>query len=585
MTGTAAVRVRSTGTFRQGRLRAAWAVAGTLALLSPFTFPVAPDGLLVLRTAEALAFEGTFVLPPAAPGTELHPWFFRPAPFGQAGVVAVYQPLSSVWRAAALLASAAVPSGFPRGLAADLLLVLGPILLTALAVFPLARVLRYGGLGARAAPVLAAGLILGSFLGPLAGTDFSEPLLVLLVLIAFERSLRSIRLRRHPEKGLVAAGFLGVLANLVKPVAGAALPALALPVLLVRDGRERRRRLLAFIAGALPATALFLAANALRTGRILEVGYADQPLGDIVSPLWTLLRITILPNRGLFWLAPTSMVALAGIALLLRSRTRRIEGLAALVGFGGFFAVNLAYWAWEGGMGWAPRYLAPAVVFLAPGLAAGARAWPRATGTLVVAGFLLNVPGYLLDADRIYRVAAAEPGSLASFGPFVPLHGDPDAPGELHRIQRPHYVPARAGVFLGPRILLRLLLDGEGPATGGAPPGQRKDSVLLRMRLGEPLVPSVSRSGQVFLDEATQGIPVDLERSYRFAVRAVRWNGPPVDSLAIASYLALRTGRVADAVRFAEAGLRLDPRREDLRTNLAIARSAAPPAATAAPPP
>lgn len=567
-------RRRPGGTFRRGRRRAAWAVAGILALLSPFTFPVAPDGLLVLRTAGALAFEGTLVLPPAAPGTQLHPWFFRPAPFGREGVVAVYQPLSSVWRAAALRASAALPAGPPRGLAADLLLVLGPILLTAGAVFPLSRLLRYGGLGARAAPPTAAALVLGTFLGPLGGTDFSEPLLVLFVLVAFERSLRSTRLRRRPGGSLFAAGFVGVLANLVKPVAGAALPALALPALLVPGGEGRWRRLLAFAAGALPATALFLAANVLRTGHALEVGYGDQPLGDLVSPLWTFLRITLLPNRGLFWLAPVSMVALAGIAILLRNRVRRVDGLAALLGFGGFFAVNLAYWAWEGGMGWAPRYLAPAVALLAPGLAAGAKTWPRLTVALLSAGFLLNVPGYLLDPDRVYRVAAARDGTHEPIGPFVPLHADTRAGGTLHPVQRPHYVPSDAGVFLGPRILLRLLLDGEGPETGGAPSGQRKDSLLLRLRLGEPFIASASCSGRTFLDEAVQGIPVDPERSYRFAMRAVEWNGPPVDSLAVASYLALRTGRFVEASRLAEAGLALDPGREDLRGNLAIARSA-----------
>ena len=575
----------SATTFRRSRRRAALAVAGILTLFSPFTYPTAPDGLLVLRTAGALAFEGTLVLPPAAPGAELHPWFFRPAPFGQRGVVSVYQPLSSVWRAGALLASGALPAGPARGRAADLLLVLGPVLMTALAVYPLSRLLRYDGLGARAAPAAAAGLLLGTFLGPLAGTDFSEPLLVLLLLVAFERSLRSTRARQGASSSLFVAGFVGVLANLVKPVAGAALPALALPALFARDAKERRRRLAAFTAGALPAAALFLAGNVIRTGRALEVGYADQPLGDLVSPLWTLLRITVLPNRGLLWLAPVAASALAGIAILLRSRRRRADGLAALLGFGGFFAVNLAYWAWEGGMGWAPRYLAPAVALLAPGLAAGARAWPRLTAVLVSSGFLLNLPGYLLDADRLYRVASAEASAPDPLGPFVPLHGDPRAPGRLHPVQRPHYVPSRAGVFLGPRILTDLLLEGESPATGGAPSGRRKDSLLVRLRLGEPLVRPVSLSGLLFLDEAVRGDPGDPERSYRWARRALDWNGPPVDGLAVASYFALRTGRAGEAARFARAGLAIDPKRDDLRRNLAVALSVAGGSASAAPSP
>jgi hypothetical protein len=58
------------------------------------------------------------------------------------------------------------------------------------------------------------------------------------------------------------------------------------------------------------------------------------------------------------------------------------------------------------------------------------------------------------------------------------------------------------------------------------------------------------------------------------AEASVAWDGPRVDAPAIASALALRSGRFEDAARWAREGLSRDPGREDLRTNLQLAERA-----------
>ena len=88
------------GAARAGTRRAALALTAFLALLSPWHFPVSSDGTLAFRTAAALAFEGTFALPAAAPGMRSQTYIVLPAPGG--GFVTVHAPMSALLRAAVL---------------------------------------------------------------------------------------------------------------------------------------------------------------------------------------------------------------------------------------------------------------------------------------------------------------------------------------------------------------------------------------------------------------------------------------------------------------------------------------------------
>ncbi|HUM01630.1 MAG TPA: hypothetical protein VL084_05050 [Thermoanaerobaculia bacterium] len=551
-------------------------VAAALALVSPWRVPLSSDGLLLLRTAFALAFTGSFRLPPAAPGAMLDPYTFLPAPGAVPGVVSVYAPFGALLRAGLLVPAGVLPAGAVRGAVADALLGLVPILATAGAVFPLARLARFGGAGKKAAPLLAGALIVTTFLGPLGVSDFQEPVLVLLGAAALERALWARRLRgARRGRTLAASSALLSLAILSKPTVAVMLPALLL------GGVHRRRRgtragLGTFLLAAVPGVTLFFFLNAVRFGNPLASGYShllENPQARIADPLWTFLRLTVLPNRGLLWFAPLVLLAVWPTALRAWRGPRRTDRLAALVAAAALFATNLFWWAWEGGFCWGPRLLAPPVavfVVLLPGRGSG---WKRGAIVLSLAGIALNGSGYLLDCGRLYTAVAARPPGPLPLGPIAPIHRNPEYREGLHPLQRVHYVPEYACWIEAPRILFRLLRTGEGPGTGGRPGDERNDSLLLRLLRSQPVRPPVSSTGQVLLEEAQVTADVDPPRALKEALLAIDFGGPPVECRALGSMLLLRAGRPAEAARLCREGLALEPGRADLRQNLAIAES------------
>lgn len=559
------------------RSRAALAAAGVaaaLALASPWRVPLSSDGSLVLRTALAIAFEGTFRLPPPPPGARVDPFYFLPAPGGD--LVAVYAPLGSLARAALVRASAVVPAGAVRGAASDVLLSLLPILLTAATLFPLARLARYGGAGRKTAPVLAAALLLTTFLGPLGVSDFQEPSLVFLAVFSLERALAARRLLPGRRAPLLAASgaFLGA-ALLAKPTALVLAPALLLALARPRRTAQLARDAGALAAGVLPGLALALALNAIRFGSPLETGYGGQlahPLARSAGLVWSALRLIALPNRGLLFFAPLLLLALPSLARRLARGPRRVDRTAALLAAGGFFAASVAWFSWDGGMGWGPRLLAPCVALLAPALAVDTRGRRRALAVLAALGLLVNGPGYLLDPGRVYEAVAAAAPAGEPVGPIVPIHALSGAPGGLHPLQRVHYVPSSATWLVAPRLLFTLLREGDGPHAGGS--GARKDARLFRAALGLPPPPAGSDTGRALYEETWAAAEVRPARALRMAEAAVSWDGPRIDAPAIASALALRSGRFEDAARWAREGLARDPGRADLRTNLQLAERA-----------
>jgi len=502
-------------------------VAAFLAAVSPWRPVGSSDGVAVFRTAASLAFEGTFVLPPAPPGASYDPFYFPASPDGR-GVVAVYAPFGSLLGAAVLLAASSAPDPSIAGLLADRLASFGPIAASALAVPSFALLLRLGGARRKPAAALAAGIVLGTFLGPLGLTDFQEPWLVLFAALSLERALASRLLRgARRERALAAAGAAASAALLAKPTAVALLAALLLPVLRPRRGEPALRGALALALSAVPGVALVLALNEARFGSPLSFGYATQlahPLAQRASALWTTLRLTILPNRGLLWYAPVLLLAPIHAWSLLRGR-RAVVAVTALLGFGAFFAANAAWFAWEGGFGWGPRLLAPAVACAVPLLGVRGRAM-KLGAALAVAGGLSLVPAYLLDADRLYRFASAADAS-GPFGPTVPIHRSRSEGAGLDPMQRPHYVPALAPVIVGPRLLASLVLHGDGPGAGGTDAARTHDAAFLRRWLGQPGDPA-PESGRLLLAEALATAPVDPGRARRMAERAVEFGVRPV---------------------------------------------------------
>jgi hypothetical protein len=378
----------------------------------------------------------------------------------------------------------------------------------------------------------------------------------------------------HRLRALAAGGGLVGLALLAKPTAFVLVPALLLAVSRPLRRPTRARDLAAFAAGMVPGLAAFFALNAVRFGSPLDFGYrfGDLPSGGERLPLlWTALRLTVFPNRGVFWFAPLLL-----LALLVPMRNRLAEPLrtdcaAALVASGGFFAANLWWWVWEGGFGWGPRLLAPAVALSMPWLVGRGPAWRRGAFALALFGFALNLPAYLLHEGRIYAFAALGASPGAPVGPVMPRHRDPAVPGEVHPLQRVHYVPAAASWIEGPRILFALATLGNGRQTGDVTGDARGDPLVLRLMLGKPALPEVSGVGRLLFDDAEMAADMEPRRALTFARAAIDFGGPPVDARAFTSMLLLRGGRASEAARVCREALALDPGRTDVRTNLALA--------------
>lgn len=564
------MRQRRTGVF-------AWVfgVAALLGASAAWTVPVSADGLEVLRTSFSLLFTGSFRLPPPPPGARVDPYQHRKLPSGEPGYDVSYQPLGSFARTALLAPVGLVPAGNVRGRVADAVLQLLPVLLTALAVVPLARLARLAGCSRRAAPALASALLIATFLGPLGRLDFPEPSLVLLSVWSLERILVARRREGASRlKALAAGGGLVGLALLAKPTAFVLVPALLLAVARPLRRPVRFRDFAAFAAGIFPGLVVFFSLNSVRFGSALDFGYRWgelPPGGERLPVLWTALRLTVLPNRGVFWFAPLLL-----LALFVPMKNRLAEPLrtdcgAALLAAGGFFAANVWWWVWEGGFGWGPRLLAPTVALSIPLLVGRGPTWRRAFLALALFGCALNLPAYLLYEGRIYAFVALDASSGPPVGPVMPRHKDPFAPHGIHPYQRLHYVPSAASWIEGYRILYALVAHGDGKETGDVGGEARGDPVVLRLLLGEPALPAVSGVGRLLFDDAEIAADVDPPRALTFARAAIDFGGPPVDARAFESMLLLRSGRASEAARVCREALALDPGRTDLLSNLALA--------------
>jgi hypothetical protein len=537
-----------TGVGRRGRFGVFWAFLVVLSWLlaaSPWRYPLTGDGALVARTGISLAFERSFALP-RPPEKDAGDWFYLFQPAGGGPPAAIYAPLGAFLRAGSILASGVLPPGLLRGRVTDISICLWSVLFTAALVWPLSRLFRYGGGGRAAAAPVAAALVLGTALGPLGTSDFQEPFLAFLLAASLERVLFARRLGESLRpRHLVLGGTLTGAALLAKPTAIVVVPALFLAVFFTR-GRRRPMRDGALLAlGILPFAALTLWLNAVRFGNALEFGYSGQlahPLARVTPFGWNLLRITVLPNRGLLWFSPILLLAVLGIARLSR-RARRADRGAALLAVAALLATNALWWSWEGGMSWGPRLAAPCVALSAPLLWSGLRRFRTVALVLGLAGFVLNLPGYLLEYPRIYWFARAHCGESQPLGPVVPMHLDATR-GTIQVDQRVHYSPGCAPEFVGFRVLATLTLEGDGPAAGN-PGGVPEDSLLARLAMAHPVFAPSTDIGKMLLGEAVLRSDQMPASALRFA-RAVRdWGGSPREAEALVRKLESRGSGVA----------------------------------------
>ena len=261
------------------------------------------------------------------------------------------------------------------------------------------------GFGGRAALVLGAGTLVGVF----ATLFFEHELSTLLGFLAYALVFHARR--RGAGRGpLLAAGIAAGLAL------GVEFP-LAIVAVLVGVyalGRtDRLRRGLAYAAGVALGVAPLAAYNLWTFGSIASTAYSHAVLEpgrsghDVVganssgffgigAPSPSAFVALLLQPKGLLVLSPVLAVAAAGLVSLWRRGGRADAALAGGVTLG-FLLYDCAYYLPFGGFNGGPRFLVPALPFLALGIAAAWRAWPGPTLALACASVVVTTASILSD--------------------------------------------------------------------------------------------------------------------------------------------------------------------------------------------
>ena len=350
----------------------------------------------------------------------------------------------------------AIPAALSRAASLERtapLFVLVPALCLAGCAWAAARALARLGAAPGTAAAYAAGLVLATPLWGYAGSDYGEPLQALCVTVSM---LALVELRDAPASRTwqvvlgLAAGWAILTKTLLVLVVG---PFLLVAVIPRRgtseedflegdraDGQSRgdearaaRRRasrelrkanavapprahlamswpLLLSFAGIL---VLWLVFELSRFGK-LGGGYGNE---TFTYPfLKGLLRLTLLPNKGLLWYAPVVLLAAPGF-LAVRRRDARLA-LALAGSFLVLLLASSAWWAWDGQAGWGPRLVLPALPCLVLLAGAAHASGPRAVrvaGALALAGgAAVNALGALVPFPAIYALSSRIPAQPIS---------------------------------------------------------------------------------------------------------------------------------------------------------------------------
>lgn len=297
------------------------------------------------------------------------------------------------------------PAWAVRGVVATSLVIsLAALLATAL----LAR--RLAASWASAAWIVT-GAGLGTLLWPYAHTDYSEPLtaaaLTAAVALAF---------------GATASGRLALsaLAGLALGVTIAARPmnVVVVPIILgylVWRWPGRPARILALIAAALPIAVSCLTLlwyNWYRLGSAFDFAYQRE--GFTHPVVAGLIAFLASPGKSLFLFSPVLLLAFLGLPRMLRRA--RAETVTLLVLAGVYILLYSAWWSWEGGWSWGPRFLLPiipALMVLALPTVERLPWWGIAV--IVLASAPLPMLGALADPAPTLYLILAELGLEASY--------------------------------------------------------------------------------------------------------------------------------------------------------------------------
>ena len=115
-------------------------------------------------------------------------------------------------------------------------------------------------------------------------------------------------------------------------------------------------------------------------------------LGVFALPrLDVLATLLVSPFRGIFFTSPVLVMGLAGLVLLWRGGGPRTWAWLITAAAAFPFLLNASFNGWDGGYTAVPRYVAPAVPFLALPIALAWGRWPIATGVLAGVAVVIHL--------------------------------------------------------------------------------------------------------------------------------------------------------------------------------------------------
>ena len=237
---------------------------------------------------------------------------------------------------------------------------------------------------------------LGTIEGALAATTFGHVVAGALCFGSFLFAWRD----RH-----VLAGLLGGLALLVEYQT-----AIAVAVLAFYAARSGWTSLLRYAAGVVPGCLLIAVYDWTAFGSPFHLSYRyiankyaveqSQGLFGISVPRWHSTEQVLVGDRGLLIVSPVVIVAIIGLVLLARDRLAEAATCAAI--FFGFLLLSVGYFLPYGGVSPGPRFLVPAIPFLALGLG-------PAFARLPVFSTLLTAPSLIASTALTLTWAAEGP--------------------------------------------------------------------------------------------------------------------------------------------------------------------------------
>ena len=289
---------------------------------------------------------------------------------------------------------------------------------SAIGVVALFHLLLTLGLTVGGATLISGSYALATMAFPLSTLFFGHQLAASLLIIGFA-ILAHARSRRTTDRAAFLLGLAAGMALGYSVVTEYTSALAVLPMFLYAAFVVRSKALTAgVVSGGAFCAALMLAYHSAAFGSAFALPYdfSTQPhrhvnfMGLGRPNFEALLNITFTPFRGLFFESPWLLLAVPGTVALVRAARARAEVLVCVATVVLFFWLNASLVDWEGGWIFGPRYLGPAVPFLA----------------VLAGGILLPAPGIrmrighaVLAVLAIWSFAAAL--TATAVNPQVPV--------------------------------------------------------------------------------------------------------------------------------------------------------------------